>query len=84
MIRPTLLVVLISLASVDSGYNTPQHSTKVPAPSPTAKVSNLPHGFHTNINITSVPIPAEIQAEPQPIASGRDKRGKHLSPVEEA
>ncbi|XP_017021228.1 C-type lectin 37Db isoform X2 [Drosophila kikkawai] len=76
MLRPTLLVVLMSLASVDSGYNKPQHSTKVHAPTPShaAKVSNLPHGFHTSTNITSVPIPAEIHAEPQPITSGRDKR----------
>ncbi|KAH8385829.1 hypothetical protein KR200_008304 [Drosophila serrata] len=84
MLRPTLLVVLISLASVDSGYNTPQHSTKVPAPIPShaakvSKVSNLPHGFHTSTNITSAPLPGQIQdSEPQPIASGRDKRGKHF------
>ncbi|XP_017021227.1 uncharacterized protein tfc isoform X1 [Drosophila kikkawai] len=81
MLRPTLLVVLMSLASVDSGYNKPQHSTKVHAPTPShaAKVSNLPHGFHTSTNITSVPIPAEIHAEPQPITSGRDKRGANTN-----
>ncbi|KAH8255191.1 hypothetical protein KR038_000674 [Drosophila bunnanda] len=90
MLRPTLLVVLISLASVDSGYNTPQHSTKVPAPTPShaAKVSNLPHGFHTSTNITSVPVhvplPGEIQAEPQPIASGRDKRGEHFFQLDQS
>nr|XP_016993242.2 low affinity immunoglobulin epsilon Fc receptor isoform X1 [Drosophila takahashii] len=82
MLRPTIIVVLISLASVDSGHNTPVN-TKVPA---MGHISNIPNGFHLNQNPHT-----EGNASDSNIManigggggnSGRDKRGAQLDQSE--
>ncbi|XP_043647651.1 low affinity immunoglobulin epsilon Fc receptor isoform X1 [Drosophila teissieri] len=73
MIRPTLLIVLVSLASVDSGHNTPV--TTIPAAEP---MSQVPHGFQLgpNSHISSGNISHSGGG------NGRDKRGAQLDPGE--
>ncbi|XP_017060209.1 low affinity immunoglobulin epsilon Fc receptor isoform X1 [Drosophila ficusphila] len=77
MLRPTLIVVLISLASVDSGHNTPPN--KIPV---TVHVSNVPHGFHLNKNnhIASTSTSSNISHNPE--ENGRNKRGTQLDQSE--
>ncbi|XP_043951017.1 uncharacterized protein LOC122819036 isoform X1 [Drosophila biarmipes] len=78
MWRPTIIVVLISLASVDSGHNTPVNKAPVANP-----ISNVPHGFHLSQhphvggNASDSNVVAEIGG-----GSGRDKRGAQLDQSE--
>ncbi|EDW92809.1 low affinity immunoglobulin epsilon Fc receptor isoform X1 [Drosophila yakuba] len=74
MIRPTLLIVLISLASVDSGHNTPV--TTIPAAEP---VSQVPHGFQLGPNSH---ISSSGNISQSGGGNGRDKRGAQLDPGE--
>nr|XP_016933353.1 uncharacterized protein LOC108012473 isoform X1 [Drosophila suzukii] len=78
MLRPTIIVVLISLASVDSGHNTPVTKTPV-----VSSISNIPHGFHLSQNnhISGNASDSNIMAH---IGGGndRDKRGAQLDQSE--
>ncbi|XP_017127879.1 low affinity immunoglobulin epsilon Fc receptor isoform X1 [Drosophila elegans] len=85
MLRPTLIIVLISLAGVDSGHNTPNsRPTKI-------NISNVPHGFHLNQNnhISSSSsnnishfAGGNVPTEAEHIENGRDKRGAQLDQSE--
>eukprot|EP00099_Drosophila_melanogaster_P020592 NP_612091.1 triforce, isoform B [Drosophila melanogaster] len=74
MIRPTLIVVLISLASVDSGHNSPV--TTIPVAEP---ISQVPHGFQLGQNNH---ISSSSNISRSGGGNGRDKRGAQLDPSE--